>query len=86
MASKNKEPETGPIVAGQPEETGKVPELLGIEKLRSKHKISGAVFAGVCAANGWKPGKTVSVEEFLQAVSKFTKEPMRSSKPQEVRK
>ena len=69
------------------EQTPKAPELLGLDELRSKHGVNRAVFAGVCAANDWKPGKAVAEEEFLEAVSKFTKGPMSGpSKGKEARK
>lgn len=52
------------------------PELLELDELRRKHSIKGPVFAGVCSANGWKPGKMLTSEEFLAAVSKFNGAPM----------
>jgi hypothetical protein len=58
----------------QPEENTQ--ELLEIGELQRKHKISRAVFAGVCSANGWKPGKLIAMEEFLAAVAKFTEAPI----------
>ena len=67
MADKNQTPKPAPIVA---EQNG--PELLEIGELRSKHKIGRAVFAGVCAAQGWKPGKKITEGEFARAVSEFT--------------
>lgn len=85
MANKSKEPEATPIVAGQSEGARVAPELHDVEMLRSKHKISWAVFAGVRAAQGWRPGKMVSEETFLQAVDQFNGEPMRASRG-EVRK
>ncbi|WP_312938881.1 hypothetical protein [Oscillibacter sp.] len=51
-------------------------ELLELEELRRKHGIKAPVFAGVCSANGWKPGKLLTGEEFLAAVSKFSGAPM----------
>jgi len=42
-----------------------------IEKLKSKLKISNAVFAGVKAANGWRTGKQVTQAEFETAVDDF---------------
>lgn len=53
----------------------KEPELHNIEVLRTKNKVGWAVFAGVCAARGWKPGKMVSESEFREAVDKFTQGP-----------
>lgn len=52
------------------------PKVFAIEQLRSEKKINRAVFAGVCAAQGWKPGKTVTEAEFLEAVRQFTSAPM----------
>lgn len=51
-------------------------KVFTIEQLRSEKKISRAIFAGVCAAQSWKPGKTVTEDEFLEAVQKFTSAPM----------
>ncbi len=51
-------------------------KIFTIEQLRNERKISRAVFAGVCAAQGWKPGKTVTEAEVLEAVQKFTSAPM----------
>lgn len=31
-------------------------ELVPIDKLREQHKVGRATYAGVCAANGWRPG------------------------------
>lgn len=73
MATKNQSPATVPEGA-QPEEQAR--ELLEIGELRKQHKISRAVFAGVCSANGWKPGKAITGEEFLAAVAKFTGAPI----------
>ena len=43
--------------------------------------------AGVCSAQGWKPGKAVTEEEFLEAVKKFENAPMRGgSGKKEVKK
>lgn len=79
MANKSKEPESTPIVAGQPEGAATASELHDVEMFRSKHNISWAVFAGVCAAQGWRPGKMVSEKAFLRAVEQFNGEPMRAS-------
>ena len=62
------------------------PKVFTIEQLRSEKKINRAVFAGVCAAEGWKPGKTVTEEEFLEAVEKFTSAPMSGAAKKEARK
>ena len=41
------------------EQNKKAPALYDVGELRSKHKVGRAVFAGVCSAQGWKPGKAV---------------------------
>lgn len=65
----------------------KAPGLFEIGELRSKHKVGRAVFAGVCSAQGWKPSKAVTEEEFLEAVKKFENAPMRGgSGKKEVKK
>lgn len=58
----------------QPEQ--KPQELFEINELRKQKKISRAIFAGVCSVNGWRPGKTITEEEFLSEVAKFTKSPI----------
>lgn len=80
MANKSKEPEAAPVVAGQPEGAGTAPALHDVEKLRAKYKVGYAVFAGVCAAQGWRPGKMVSEGAFREAVEKFNEEPMRATR------
>jgi hypothetical protein len=52
------------------------PALMTIEDLQARHRISRPVFAGVCAANGWNPGRAMTEEDFLQAVGNFTRAPM----------
>ena len=68
MATKNQTQE-------QPEGTTAA-ELRDVGELRDRYRISWAVFAGVCSANGWRPGTTVSEEEFFAAVNKFNQSPM----------
>lgn len=59
------------------EQQSRTPEkFTEVGRLRTKHNISRAVFAGVCAAQGWKPGKSVTEAEFLGAVKQFTEAPM----------
>ena len=70
MANKTTRPESAAGEIRQPE------QLLGINALREKHKTPWSVFAGVCAANNWRPGKAVTEEAFLRAVSDFTGAPM----------
>ena len=78
MAEKKK---AGAVALGQTEQPAaspgaEAPEVFTIEKLRSEKNVKRAVFAGVCAAEGWKPGKTVTEAEFLAAVERFTSAPM----------
>ena len=55
------------------EQNKKAPALYDVGELRS--------------AQGWKPGKAVTEEEFLEAVKKFENAPMRgSSGKKEVKK
>lgn len=76
--------------SAQPEQIkAKGPELLGIDELRTKHKIGRAVFAGVCSAQDWKPGRAVTEAEFLTAVASFNGAPMgpaRAANESEARK
>ena len=88
MAEKKK---AGAVALGQTEQPAaspgaEAPKVFTIEQLRSEKKINRAVFAGVCAAEGWKPGKTVTEEEFLGAVEKFTSAPMSGAAKKEARK
>ena len=73
MANKKTAEAAAPAQAEQQTES---PKFFAIEQLRSEKKINRAIFAGVCAAQGWKPGKTVTEAEFLAAVEKFTSAPM----------
>lgn len=63
-------------------------ELKTLDELRKKHKIGRAVFAGAFAVNGWRPGRAMTDEEFLDGVAKFTKGPASGSgtKESEVKK
>lgn len=47
-----------------------------IGALAIAHRVRPPVLAGVCAANGWQSGKTVTEEEFLSAVRRFEQAPM----------
>jgi len=79
MAPKStKTPEAAPTVA---ESMAQTPELHTIEELQKKNQIKRAVFAGACAANGWKPGKQLTEKEFLEAIAKFTGAPMHGGEP-----
>ena len=78
MAEKKK---AGAVASGQTEQPAaspgaEAPKVFTIEQLRSEKNVKRAIFAGVCAAEGWKPGKTVTEAEFLAAVERFTSAPM----------
>lgn len=45
--------------------------VLPLEELREKLEVKASLFAGVCTANRWRPGKMVSVKEFKAAAEKF---------------
>lgn len=80
MASKSTKPEGAAEEARQPEQP-----LLELDALREKHKIARPVFAGVCAANNWKPGRVMTEEAFLRAVTAFTGTPMDAAARKERR-
>ena len=75
MAAKEQKAEAAQ--AAKPET--KTQELKTLDELRKKHKIGRAVFAGACAVNGWRPGRAITDEEFLDGVAKFTKGPASGS-------
>ena len=79
-----KSPATAEQQNGSP--GAEAPKVFTIEKLRDEKKIKRAVFVGVCAAEGWKPGKTVTEAEFLTAVEKFTSAPMSGAVKKEMTK
>ena len=54
------------------------PELLDIAELRKKYHTSRAVFSGVCAVQGWKPGKLVAEADYFAAVAAFNGAPLSS--------
>lgn len=60
----------------KPEPASAGAQLLPIDELRERHGITRPVFAGVCAANDWKPGRAMTEEAFLRAVADFTGAPM----------
>ena len=74
MATKTNSKDTAQGAAVEPETT-QAPELLEIGELRKKHKVGRAIFAGVCAANGWSPGKQLCEDDFLRAVAAFAEAP-----------
>lgn len=51
---------------------GNAPELLEISELKRKYRTGRAVYAGVCAAQGWRPGRKLTEEEYAAAVEQFT--------------
>ncbi len=61
-------------------------EYVEIGKLRAKHRIGPALYAGVCSAQGWKPGKAVTEAEFLAAIQAFNSAPMGGAAKGEARK
>lgn len=42
-----------------------------IEEWRMAHKVPMAIHCGLCARMGWKPGKMVLEEEYIQAEKEF---------------
>ena len=67
---------TGPASSATVERPAAPEEYVEIGKLRAKHRISPALYVGVCSAQGWKPGKAVTECEFLEAVRSFDSAPM----------
>ena len=51
-------------------------EMFPIEEHRARLGVGKPVFAGVCAANGWKPGRVMTEAEFRRAAEAFTGAPM----------
>lgn len=51
------------------------PELLTMEALQARYRTPPAVFAGVCAAQGWRAGKQLAEQEYTAAVAAFTGAP-----------
>ena len=52
-------------------------ELLeDIDVLRLRQGVSRPVFAGLCAANGWKPGRQMTGSDFAAADKVYQKAPM----------
>ena len=50
------------------------PKCIALESLGAK--IDPAVFAGVCAMQGWDPGKQVSRQDWNAAVKRFMGSPI----------
>lgn len=64
MATKNDTPASEP--------TG----LIGVDQLKQIKNTPESVFCGVCAAESWRPGKSVSESEYDQAVKRFLNRPV----------
>lgn len=84
MASKKTTGAAAPTAAEQ--QTPAPDEYVEIGKLRAKHRIGPALYAGVCSAQGWKPGKAVTEAEFLAAIQAFNSAPMGGAAKREARK
>lgn len=84
MANKKSPGPESPAMAEQ--QPGTPAQHIEVGQLRMKHKTPRAIFAGVCAAQGWKSGKFVTEEEYLEAVEKFTSAPMNGAAKKEARK
>lgn len=78
MATKTTKLEGAAETTLQPEQL-----LLTVEELQDKYKVARPVYAGVCAANGWKPGRAMTEEAFLQAVTAFTGAPIGGTRRKE---
>lgn len=86
MASK-KTTSAGPASPATAEQKSPAPgEYVEIGQLRTKHRIGPALYAGVCSAQGWKPGKAVTEAEFLAAIQAFNSSPMGGAANREARK
>ena len=74
MAMKNKASDAAfqTVAPAAVEERGTSPEPLTIEALCALNRTPAAVFAGVCAARGWKPGRMMIGQEYAEAVAGFT--------------
>ncbi len=68
------------------EEGKKAGAFKSIEDLKEGHDVSDAVFEGMKAANGWKPGRRVTEEEFTAACEGFRKAPIDGRKDREEAK
>lgn len=83
MATKKPTAETATEAAKQPEHNEGAPELLTIGELQKRKKITPGVFAGACSVNGWRPGRTMTEEEFVEGIEKFTNAPMTTPRKKE---
>lgn len=55
-------------------------ELKPIEEWCKDLNTSASIYAGIKAANRWRPGKEVTKEEYEKAIDKFLKSPMKGGK------
>lgn len=46
-------------------------QLLTLEALRARHRTPPALFEGACAAQGWRPGRQLTEQEYTAAVAAF---------------
>lgn len=53
--------------------------------LAHRHRIGAAAMAGVCAMQGWRPGKQVTEGEFLAAVQEFNHTPIGRKRKKEAK-
>jgi hypothetical protein len=63
------------MAANKPTEetTGDETALVEITLLKKQKNTTDSVFCGVCAAEGWRPGKSVSATDYDAAVQQFLK-------------
>ena len=64
------------MAASKMEAAGDKIALVEIFKLKEMKKTPESVFRGVCAAEGWRPGKSVSATDYDAAVQRFLKRPV----------
>lgn len=58
-------------MAANKTETASSETLVEVSKLKVKKKTPDSIFAGVCVAERWRPGKSVSEKDYDDAVKKF---------------
>lgn len=63
------------MAANKTDATGETAPV-GISKLKATRNTPESIFRGVCAAEGWRPGKSVSEAEYDAAVQAFLKRPV----------
>lgn len=64
------------MAASKTETTGDKAAPVEISKLKETKKTPESIFRGICAAEGWRPGKSVSATEYDAAVQIFLKRPV----------